>query len=280
MAADDKTKFGGHSSEEIDAGADEVEFESTSSSPTRQKSVSLLDKIRQTLSSTPADRWEQAGETLDPTRKYQKPQETWEELFCTDTRNGVLVLRRSLPIKSNFFGGGYTFSENGIANHYVEIRSRGWAPRMLIDPFYRSSGGVDKGHQILAEGDVARHLYVEVESSVRTYREALKRDFNDSVERLISNIHEQVRGTAADDWKQVEGDPGFLGYQGDINGMTVTVSQTVKDRSSSFSMQLTKYGLKWDCRDANLIREVFVIVDESVRHASLEHLGKVLEDML
>ena len=120
---------------------------------------------------------------------------TWEELFCTDTKNGVLVLRRSTPLVSNFFGGGYTFSEQGLPRFFVEIRSRGWAPKMLIDPYYRSSGGVDKSYRILAEGDVARQLYMEVEGSVREYRDSLKRDFNDSVERLTSNMHEQVRGT-------------------------------------------------------------------------------------
>ena len=280
MVSDDKVRTGAGLAAPLDEGNDEVEIDSAAASIQRPKTVSLLDKIRQTLAATPPERWDQAGEELNPTRKYQKPQDTWEELFCTDTRNGVLVLRRSIPIKANFFGGGYTFAENGIPQHFVEIRARGWTPRMLIDPFYRASGGLDKSHQILAEGDVARHLFVEIESNLKVYRDGLRRDFNDSVERLISNIHEQIRSTAAEDWKTLEGDPGFEGYQGDINGMTVTVSQTVQDRSATFAMQFSKYGLKWDCRDANISREVFSVVDDSVRHASLEQLGRVLEDML
>jgi hypothetical protein len=45
-------------------------------------------------------------------------------------------------------------------------------------------------------------------------------------------------------------------------------------------MNLMKHGLRWDCRDSRLMKDVFSIVDESVRNASLEKLGKVLEEML
>ncbi len=260
---------------------DDPEVELTGSTgSTKANTTSLLEKLKQTLASTPADRWEEAGEALDSTRKYQKPQETWERLFCTDTKNGVLALRCSLPVQSNFFGGGYCFVESALPLYYVEIRSRGWAPKMLIDPFYRASGGIDKNYQVLAEGDVARHLYLEVETSVRSYREGLRRDFNDSVERLMANIHEQIKGTEAGDWQTIEGEKGFVGYAADVNGITVQISQTVRERSASYAMSFTKYDLRWDCRDVNIIREIYVIVDESVRHASLEHLGKVLEDML
>ena len=258
----------------------EVELSGDTAGPSRGNSLTLLEKIKQILASTPAERWEEGGEPLDSTRKFQKPQDTWEQLFCTDTKNGVLVLRCSIPVRSNFFGGGYCFVESGLPNYFIEIRARGWAPKMLIDPFYRSGGGVDKSYQILADGDVARHLYLEVESSVRAYRESLRRDFNDSVERLTANLHEQIQLTCAADWQSLQGEKGYLGYQADVNGITLIITQTIRDRSATYSMTLTKYGLKWECRDAHLMREIFAMVDDSVRHASLEHLGKVLEDML
>jgi hypothetical protein len=45
-------------------------------------------------------------------------------------------------------------------------------------------------------------------------------------------------------------------------------------------MTVGRSGLVWQCRDPFLIQEVFTLVDESVKTASLEHLGKVLDDML
>jgi hypothetical protein len=241
----------------------------------------LLERIKQTLASTSPERWEQAGEDLDPNRRYQKPQENWEQLFCTDTKTGVLVLRKSTPITSNFYGGGYAFLEASEPRYLIELRSRGWAPKMLVDPSYRSAGVVDKGYQVLADGGVARQLYLEVQVSVRNYRESLRRDFNDLVARLISNIHEQIKGTAADDWTKVEGtEQGFSGYCADVNGMSVTVWTIARDMTAAFGMYFSKYGLRWDCRDSSLCKELFTLVDESVRSASLEQLGKVLEDML
>lgn len=241
----------------------------------------LIDKIKQTLANTPAERWEQAGEELDSSRKYQRPQEQWEQVFCTDTKSGVLVLRRSTPITSNFFAGGYSFVEASEPRYLVELRARGWAPKMLVDPSYRSAGGAERSVQVLAEGTIAKELYHEIQHNVRTHRESLRRDFNDSVERLISNIHEQVHSTAAEDWKTVEGnEQGYTGYRADVNGMTVTVSTIVRDRTAGYSMNFQKYGLRWDCRDSALCKEIFTIVDESARNASLEQLGKVLDDML
>lgn len=241
----------------------------------------LLERIKQTLSSTSPERWEQAGEELDPNRRYQKPQDNWEQLFCTDTKNGVLVLRKSTPITSNFFGGGYAFVEAAEPRYLIELRGRGWAPKMLVDPSYRSAGVVDKTCQVLADGSIARQLYQEVAVSVRNHRETLRRDFNDLVARLISNIHEQIKGTSAEDWKPVEQtEQGFTGYCADVNGMSVTVWTIVRDLTAGFGMYFSKYGLRWDCRDAGLCKELFNLVDESVRSSSLEQLGKVLEDML
>jgi len=247
----------------------------------QQSSQSLLEKIKLTLANTPPERWEQAGEELDSSRRYQKPQDNWEELFCTDTKTGVLVLRKSTPISSNFFGGGYSFVEASEPKFMIELRSRGWVPKMLVDPSYRGAGVVDKGYQVLADGSVARQLYQEVFVSVRNHRESLRRDFNDLVQRLIANINEQVQNTSAEDWKPTEStEQGFSGYSADVNGMAVTVWTLVRDLSANYGMYFTKYGLRWDCKDINLSKEIFKLVDESVKSASLEQLGKVLEDML
>jgi hypothetical protein len=242
--------------------------------------LTLLDKIKKTLASTPADRWQQGVDELDENRKHAKPQEVWEQVYCTDTKAGVLVLRSSTPIICNFFGGGYSFKQGGGARYLVELRSRGWSPKMLCDSTYRGVGGVEKDYQILAEGEIARQLFNEIDMAVKNLRSALKIDFNDSVQRLISSIREQVEGTAAEDWKIVEGENGYTGYRGDVNGMTVTVGALVRDSSSHYSMNFIKHGLRWDCRDSRLIKDVFSMVDESVRNASLEKLGKVLEEML
>jgi hypothetical protein len=260
---------------------DDSNDKGSKSGPGQASSQSLLEKIKLTLANTPADRWDQAGEELDSSRRYQKPQDNWEEVFCTDTKTGVLVLRKSTPISSNFFGGGYSFVESSPPRFLIELRSRGWVPKMLVDPSYRGAGVVDKGYQVLADGGVARQLYQEVYVSVRNHRESLRRDFNDLVQRLIANINEQVQNTAAEDWKPVESsEQGYTGYYADVNGMTVTVWTMVRDLSASYGMYFTKYGLRWDCRDVNLCKDIFKLVDESVRSASLEQLGKVLEDML
>lgn len=242
--------------------------------------VSLLDKIRNTLANTAPERWEQGGEPLDTARRFPRSQETWEQVFFTDTKSGTLVLRSSTPVSNNFFGGGYSFSAAGPSRFFIELRGRGWSPKALLDPSFRGAGGIEKATQVLAEGDIAEQLYLEVELIVKQYRESMRRDFNDSVARLTANIKEAIGETTAADWQIVEGDVGVKGYRTEINNLTVTVACMKNDISTAYSMTVGRAGLVWQCRDPFIMQEVFTLVDESVRTASLEHLGKVLDDML
>lgn len=243
-------------------------------------SMTLIEKIKHTLSSTAPERWEQGGEPLDTSRRFQRAQNTWEEIYSTDTKTGVLVLRSSTPLGSNFFAGGYNFSPAGPARYLIELRGRGWSPKMLLDPAFRGAGGVERSVQILAEGDIAQQLFREVEQIVKSFRETMRRDFNDSVARLMSNLKDNIGETEAGDWSSVEGDVGYKGYRTEINGLTLTIGSISNDLSTSYSLNLSRMGLVWHCRDPFIMQEIFTIVDESVRTASLEQLGKVLEDML
>ena len=267
MTTDPKDPRGNREEGESDASA------STSS-------MTLIEKIKHTLTSTAPERWEQGGEPLDTSHRFQRAQQTWEEIFSTDTKSGVLVLRSSTPLGSNFFAGGYSFSPSGTARYLIELRGRGWSPKMLLDPAFRGSGGAERTCQILAEGDIAQQLFREVEQIIKNYRETMRRDFNDSVARLVSNLKENIGETTAADWSSVEGDVGYKGYRTEINGIAVTIGSISSDLSTAYSMTLGRLGLVWQCRDPFLMQEIFTIVDESVRTASLEQLGKVLEDML
>jgi hypothetical protein len=183
-------------------------------------------------------------------------------------------------VSNNFFGGGYSFTPAGPSRFFIELRGRGWSPKALLDPAFRGAGGIEKATQVLAEGDIAEQLYLEIELIVKQYRESLRRDFNDSVARLTSNIKDAIGETTAADWQIVEGDVGVKGYRTEINNLTVTVACLKNDVSTAYSMSVGRSGLVWQCRDPFLCQEVFTLVDESVRTASLEHLGKVLDDML
>lgn len=246
----------------------------------RPRSLGLLERIKQTLSATAPERWESAGEELDSSKKHQRSRDAWEQIFCTDVKNGVLVLRCSTPVKAKYFGGGYSLEENGLPQYTIEVRPRGWQPRMLIDPYFRASGNIDKQYQTLVEGDIARQLYLEVDLVVKQFRESLKKDFADSIERFLSVITERVSSTFADEWQVEEVDRTTLNYSAEIDGLRIDLTRMVKDLNFYFEMSISKHGLKWDCKDTTLMKEVFEIVDESIKHTTLENLGKVLEEML
>jgi hypothetical protein len=246
---------------------------------TRPKSVSLLDKIKQTLSGTSPDRWQQAGEELDSSKKYQKPQDTWEQIFCTDVKTGVLVLRRSTPVRARFFGGGYAFEESGIPEYTVEVRPRGWAPKMIIDPYFRTTSGIERKLEKLAEGEIARQLYHEIELVVREYRAEVKREFELGVARFSTEYVDHIQSTGPEDWELHSTERHITKYSAELNSMTVTVARTIQENTAYYDLVLSRAGLVWTSKDGKMKQTVFDIVDESFRGASLEKLGKVLEDM-
>jgi len=241
--------------------------------------AALLEKIRNTLSNTSPERWEQGGEPLDTNRRFPRSRETWEQLYLTDTKSGALVLRCVTPISNTYFGGGYSFTPAGAPRFCIELRARGWSPKALLDPSFRGAGGIEKPPQLLAEGEIAQQLYLEVESIVKNFRESQRRDFNDAVSRLTANMKESIGETTAADWQPVEGDVGVRAYRTEINNLTVTVACFASDISTQYSMSVSRFGLVWQCRDPFLMQEAFKLVDESVKTASLENLDKVLDDM-
>lgn len=260
--------------------SDETKKPDDDTASAKTNAASLLDKIRATLANTAPERWEQGGEPLDTNRRFPRARETWEQVYFTDTKNGTLVLRSSTPISTNYHGGGYAFSIAAPSRFMIELRGRGWSPKALLDPAFRGAGGIERAPQVLAEGDVAEQLYREIEGMIKQFRESQRREFNDAVGRLTSNIKEAIGETTAADWQPVEGDVGVKGYRTEINNLTVTVARLATDVSTQYSLTVGRHGLVWSCRDPFLMQEAFNLVDESVRTASLEHLDKVLDDML
>lgn len=265
--------------DENDHSEETSEFAEGPAGEARPKSVSLLERIKQTLTGTAPDRWDQAGDELDSSKKYQKPQETWEQIYCTDVKSGVLVLRCSTPVRSKYFGGGYSLEECGVPVFTVEVRPRGWAPKMLIDPYFRTTSGIERKLEKLAEGDVARQLYDEIATSVRDFRMEIKREFDLSVERFMAEYIDRVHQTSAEDWEVHATDRHVVKYSADVDNLLITIVRTISENAAYYNLNFSRSGLSWDCRDSTAMKEIFAIVDESVRQSSLEKLGKVLEDM-
>jgi hypothetical protein len=243
----------------------------------------LLEKIKVMLANSSAERWHQVGERLDSDRKFQRPQEIWEHSYYTETSSGVLMVRSTTPVSCKFFGGGYSFTRAGLARCVVELRPRNWRPRRVADKGEvpsTASANDDSKARVLVDGDTARAIFEEVERRMSYHQDSLRQDFRDSVQRLLANVQEQVAASAATEWRLVEGPVGYSGYTGDVNGVALTVGIQRRGSTTIYSMYCMKHGLRWDCRDSRIIKEVFELVDESVRQVSLEQLGKVLEEML
>lgn len=237
----------------------------------------LLTKIKLALAQSDPDKWEHAGSELKPTAKYTKPYETWETAFHMNLPNGVLVIRCSLPVRSEYFGAGYTVTPTGKPVYYVELRARGWDPRTLIDPYFRVTLDKDKQFTVLADGEIAESVHRLVTDTLRSFSGARKRDFNEQVASLIDSMLDRATVTGADDWKKSEPEPGVTKFSSVLDGINVDVTKTMADDNAAFRLTFHRDEMSSKTIDTGLAKSLFELVDEKLRNASLLALSKVLE---
>lgn len=239
----------------------------------------VLETVRTMLRAITPDKWEHGGEALDTKKRFSRSQETWEELFYTETKAGTLVIRSSISLSHSYVSGGYVYSPNGAPRFSIELRGKGWSPKALLEPNLRNPGWVEPAVQVLAHGVVAEQLFREVQNVVGVYRDSLRREFNDKVARMTSSIKESLSETTPSDWQVTKHDDGSTSYHADVDGINVVSSSRVTDVGTSYSLSLGAYGFSWACRDAQLAQEVFSLIDDAAQTASLENLKKVLDEM-
>lgn len=238
----------------------------------------LLTKIKKMLTQSDPDKWERAGGELNPAAKQAKPYESWNSVYSMSLPNGVLAVRCALPVKSQYFGGGYTVTPTGRPAYYVELRPRAWDARTLVDPYFRVTLDKDKQVNVLADGDIAETVYKLVTQTLQSFSGARKGEFNAQVAALSATLIDRVEAGKAEDWTKDDSDPTKIAFAATFDTLTVQVTKQISDeKNPSFQLSYQHEEMISKASDAALAKNIFELVDDKCRTASLLALSKVLE---
>lgn len=239
----------------------------------------LFDKIRATLQRTEPSKWRRSGEDFNREAKNPKPVEVWETLFLLPINEGNLVLRCSIPLKSEYFGGGYTLIPVCDPRFTVEIREKGWNPRELTDPFFSNSQKKHLKMQKLLEGKMARVLFEEVRMIVENFNSDKRTHFERQCFELMANLLERIPQMPYDIWKREEQDAHLIRYHSpNIDGLTVDIARVDHQGRVSFHLKMSRDGMHKSMASSQ-VEDIFVAIEELGRDASLTQLGKLLDTL-
>lgn len=238
----------------------------------------LFDKIRSTLQRTEPEKWRRSGEDFNADLKNPKPIEVWESVFVLAIKEGVLVLRCSIPLRSEYFGGGYSLIPTSDPIYTVEVREKGWNPRELTEAFHAHSHKKNLKVQKLLDGRMAKALYHEVKVIVESFNTEKRRTFERECLEIVSNLLSHVREMRFDAWKKDDGDPHIIRYHAKIFNMSIDIAQVNHGERISYHLKLGRDAM-YKSINSPQIKNIFEAIEDLGRDANLEQLSKLLESI-
>lgn len=246
----------------------------------------LLLKIEDMLKRTDPGKWRRTGDELNPNGKYAQPRDTWEKSYSIAIPNGVLVMRNSQPVRSEYYAGGYTITPFGHANYTVEVRAAGWNAQEIVDPGFKSgnnknapTSGATK-IDVLADGRVAESIYNLVHRTVHSYREQRRREFEQQSVRLLDHLMDRNREMAAEHWdraEKVEKGGTSTTYSCVIEDVRIEACLKKIDGRDRHTLVFVKDDMTIETKDTTKARDVYEVVIELSSTVRLMALSKVLE---
>jgi hypothetical protein len=238
----------------------------------------LFEKIRTTLQRTEPDKWRRSGEDFNAHAKNPKAVQVWETVFILSIKEGLLVLRCSIPLRSEYFGGGYTLIPTADPLYTVEVREKGWNARELTDPFYSNSQKKHLKVQRLLEGKMAKVLYFQVKELIESFNSEKRTSFEKDCFELTDSLIEQINEMKFDAWKKDDSEANITRYHSIIGQMSVDVAQVTHGERTSYHLKLGRDGM-FKSMNSTQVEDIFNAIEELGRNASLEQLSSLLDSI-
>jgi len=238
----------------------------------------LLEKIEHLLAATDPDDWRKGGTPLNPNDRFKKPRYTWEEIYTLPIPAGVLAIRKSTPVKSDFLGRGFMLMPQGAPCFTVELRPHGWHHSELTDPYKRTQNS-DTSFRVLCEGEIAVKIYRQIEKSYDEYHNAQQRDFDKEAYDFASRLPALLREETTSLWERIEETPGDVHFITEMNDMRIEVVHNFIAKRENYALSINKLRLRSNIDDRVLAKEVFEAVEQLGMTSRLHTLSQALEEL-
>ncbi len=230
----------------------------------------MLERIRKLLTSTDPEKWCIGGADLDQNLRFQRPRTSYEQVLIRDIPNASLVLHFVQPIQCQYGPGGYAPMPSGVAIYTVEVRDRIFDADKLIDPKF-AANFAGKRCDIIASGEIAKSLFLQVKNTITTVCREKKRAFDAAVETVSRDIPELVKSLPFEAWTKTVG----------TTDDTKTVTYTAELPEHQLSLTLIKEAKGFEEKfRASFRREEFSHphIPSGVARAALQQLLEIEQE--
>lgn len=267
MAANNNANSSGR---QPDAGAQDIGFNNP-----------MLEQIRALLTSTEPEKWRIGGPDLSAEAKFERPRHIYEQVLVRDIPAGALVLRWSQPVTSKYMPGGYVFTPVGPPSYTVEVRDRIFDANKVVDPRFADN---QKGKRcdIIASGDVAKSLFLQVRDTVRNFSRDQKRGFNEKAREIMQTFEQRLAETTIEEWekkREQNKDEEDLRYLTEMEGVQVELGRHTKEWEVQYRIVLSEGDFSFSQASQGLAKMSFKKLEELEQNAQLQALGQTLKDL-
>lgn len=238
----------------------------------------LLDKIRHILKKTNPELWKKGGYPLNMEERFEKPRQFWEELYSLDIPTGVLAIRSSTPVKSEFAGRGFQLKASDKPIYSTEIRASGWHHSELTDPYKRSQIS-DRTCTVLAEGEIAKDIYFYVEDSYDKHFHVKQQEFDKKAYEFVCSLPQRLKKETLSNWERVEDKVGEIHYVSSIDKLTVDVAKVYQEERELYTLHVKDKQLVTEIKNQGIAKDLFHAVEDLGQTSRLMTLTRALEQI-
>lgn len=238
----------------------------------------LIEKIQHLLDRTNPEDWRKGGAPLDRNARFKKPQNTWEEIYTLPVPSGVLAMRKSTPVKSDFLGRGFMLAPLSAPEYTVELRPHGWHHSELTDPYKRTQLS-DRSCRVLSEGDIAKAIYRQVEEAYMTFHDSQQASFNKEAYDFACRIPALLREETTSLWDRTEETAGEVHFSTEMNGMRLDLVHQFSGGRENFELTISKMRMQAKIDDRMLVKEIYQAVEQLGTTSRLYTLSQALEEL-
>lgn len=241
------------------------------------KDTTLYQKIKKLIEISPEEKFISYEERLRGDKTYPKPRKTWEVIHTVKINDGNLVFRESTPLASVYITGGYQLKEADSPKYTIELRPEGWDAIELVDPFRITSEHANKEYNILAEGELAKELVLQVQEKLYIYNSKIKNEFKEEVVEKLEYLKKHLQET--DGMWQKREDSQAMVYSTTIDNIMLNICKEKTMYSANYFIYAKRKQVAVKIDDKNLSHELYDLIDKLSEVTGLINLEKALEDL-
>jgi hypothetical protein len=240
----------------------------------------LLQKIARILTGFNPRDWKTGGKELSPEIRIIQPRASYDFAYVHDIKDKSLVLRASTPVTCQYSPGGYMPIPISNPIFSVEIRDRVFDADKLVDPKY-SNNFKGKFLDIVASGEVARKIFLDVHNLVKGSASNKQLEFENKASVLYDSLLERIQKREIIKWTSstaIKDGRELTAFDVVLDDFCISVMKIVEGWEVSYQVILTSNKMEFS-RNGGTPKLIFIEIQQLEQENQICSLEQKLKDL-